>query len=176
MKKVCIIDGSIAVNINYKKILKDFDKSFDLTYYKLGDLNIHSCIGCWECWLKTPGVCLIKDDQEEILKHYINAHEVVFISNIKTGFITSTLKFTMDRLIPVVLPYIRSYKGEMHHFQRYEHSPNLHILINDDDINKSVETLIHDYFERVALNMGSSVKSFIKRNDARGIIDVLSNC
>ena len=32
------------------------------------DMKISHCIGCNYCWLKTPGICTIKDDYEIILK------------------------------------------------------------------------------------------------------------
>ena len=31
-------------------------------------MKIAPCIGCNACWLKTPGVCAVKDDYEQILK------------------------------------------------------------------------------------------------------------
>lgn len=30
------------------------------------DLDIHHCLGCNVCWLKTPGQCVIKDDYIQI--------------------------------------------------------------------------------------------------------------
>ncbi len=28
------------------------------------DDSIHNCIGCFGCWIKTPGVCIIKDNYQ----------------------------------------------------------------------------------------------------------------
>ena len=28
------------------------------------DMKIAHCMGCNQCWLKTPGICAIKDDYE----------------------------------------------------------------------------------------------------------------
>ena len=36
------------------------------------EMKISHCIGCNYCWLKTPGVCVIKDDYEIILKKFCN--------------------------------------------------------------------------------------------------------
>ena len=38
------------------------------------EMKISHCIGCNYCWLKTPGVCTIKDDYEIILKKILQ-HE-----------------------------------------------------------------------------------------------------
>ena len=75
-----------------------------------------------------------------------------------------------------MLPYIRNYKGEMHHYQRYDHSPNLHVLLNSRDVSKEVILLIKDYFNRVVLNMVSTFESFTQSEDEGGIKDVLSHC
>lgn len=177
MKKICVIDGCVGVDVDYKSKLEEYENHFEITYFKLEDMDIHSCVGCWACWLKTPGQCIVKDKQEKILETYIHADEVVFISNVKTGFITSKLKLTMDRLIPVVLPYIKIFKGEMHHYPRYEHAPKVHVLLyGDKTIKPSISTLVQDYFNRVVLNMNSTVVSFVESNDEGGIEDVMSHC
>ena len=35
------------------------------------EMKISPCVGCNACWLKTPGICAVKDDYEEILKGFI---------------------------------------------------------------------------------------------------------
>lgn len=42
-------------------------------------MKISPCIGCNACWLKTPGICAIKDDYEEILKAYLQ-YDTVLLS------------------------------------------------------------------------------------------------
>ena len=37
-------------------------------------MNISHCIGCNYCWLKTPGICAIKDDYTPILKKMNQAY------------------------------------------------------------------------------------------------------
>ena len=33
----------------------------------VNQLEINSCLGCFACWNKTPGQCVIKDDMQEVL-------------------------------------------------------------------------------------------------------------
>ena len=35
-------------------------------YINLLNKNISNCIGCFGCWTKTPGKCIIRDDATEI--------------------------------------------------------------------------------------------------------------
>ena len=45
------------------------------------EMNIIPCIGCNNCWLKTPGICSLKDGYEEILKGYLKYDKTVFMYN-----------------------------------------------------------------------------------------------
>ena len=40
------------------------------TFFHTAKMKIAPCIGCNACWLRTPGVCAVKDDYEQILKAY----------------------------------------------------------------------------------------------------------
>ena len=42
----------------YEDIQNLFDEP--LKIIKLGDQSINACLGCWNCWLKTPGKCVMK--------------------------------------------------------------------------------------------------------------------
>ena len=45
------------------------------------DMNIAHCMGCNQCWLKTPGICAIKDDYENILKKLVKADNLWLVSD-----------------------------------------------------------------------------------------------
>jgi multimeric flavodoxin WrbA len=40
----------------------------DVEVVNTSGMKIAHCMGCNQCWLKTPGVCAIKDDYECIIK------------------------------------------------------------------------------------------------------------
>lgn len=66
--------------------------------------NIHPCIGCFSCWLKTPGKCIINDDYTFIPKYIIDNDVVVIITEIKYGCYSSYIKNVFERSIGVLLP------------------------------------------------------------------------
>lgn len=166
--RVCVLNGldqedlTMAQETKLEQELERLNQKGDtVDYFKLREKKIADCLGCWDCWLKTPGKCRIKDEQEDILKSFVKTDHLVFVSNVRLGFVTATLKKTMDRLIPNFLPYIRVYQNESHHYPRYQNTPLLHTrLIVDHTVEKDEVDLIEDYFKRVALNFGSELKSF----------------
>ncbi|HDS05573.1 MAG TPA: flavodoxin family protein, partial [Deltaproteobacteria bacterium] len=81
----------------------------------LRDMKINSCVGCFNCWVKTPGLCSIKDDAREVARSYIAADHVIFCSPLIMGFVSSLLKNTMDRNLPLIHPHLEHYD----HVKRY---------------------------------------------------------
>ena len=77
------------------------------------------CIGCFGCWLKTPGTCVIKDGFEHMGKRLSEVSEFVLISKATFGSYSSAVKNVLDRSISYVLPFFEIRNGEMHHGERY---------------------------------------------------------
>ena len=84
------------------------------------------CIGCFGCWVKTPGICIYKNDRgAEYLHQVFDADYMLVISRITWGGFSTGIKFYIDRLLPLLHPYFRKFNGEMHHQLRYEKLPVL---------------------------------------------------
>lgn len=77
------------------------------------------CIGCFGCWLKNPGTCVIKDDFQDMGKKLSEVDELVIISKATFGSYSSAVKNVLDRSISYVLPFFEIRNGEMHHGERY---------------------------------------------------------
>jgi multimeric flavodoxin WrbA len=43
----------------------------DIKTFNLRDMKISCCLGCFKCWVKTPGVCIIDDDGRTLAKEVI---------------------------------------------------------------------------------------------------------
>jgi len=95
-------------------------------------LDIGYCTGCWGCWVKTPGRCLIDDGSLQVCRAWANSDLVLLASPLKMGFYTALLKAALDRSIPLSLPYIGIYRGECAHLPRYPQPPMLAALLEPE--------------------------------------------
>ena len=115
-------------------------------------LHISHCAGCNYCWLKTPGVCVIQDDYEPILRKMSKADQVWLISDTHFGFVSWQTKNIVDRIMPLVTMYLKFKDGQMRHVMRYDHQPDIGIIYTGDGDQAYLER----WCGRTALNFGSS--------------------
>jgi hypothetical protein len=95
-------------------------KGYEARFDYASSMRLKACIGCFGCWLKTPGLCVIKDDDgKRYLERFVAADLMIFVTRIPFGSYSPAIKRALDRGIPSLLPYFRIYRGEMHHVQRY---------------------------------------------------------
>ncbi len=156
--KITIIN---TTDIEYKNKVFSND---DLTIINTSSLKISTCLGCFDCWVKTPGKCIIKDDMDEILRKTILADIVIYISDVLVGYISGKLKLIHDRTLPLIHPYMDIYKGEFHHLRRYPKYPKIGLVLIEKKakIEDEVYNLIKNSYERLALNVRSELLFVIK--------------
>lgn len=96
----------------------------------LREMRVNHCIGCYTCWLKTPGKCVFNDDGPKILKEYIDSDLVLYASPLIMGFISSLLKSVQERCLPLVHPFLRVENDRMRHLSRYDKYPAIALLLD----------------------------------------------
>lgn len=115
--KILILDGNPNATLDhFDQYLQNLTESLTSNNHQvnriaLKDQNLKYCTGCWSCWVKTPGECRIKDDSHRVCREYIHSDFVLFVSPVLMGFPSAVLKKTMDRLIPLIHPYIEIVDG-----------------------------------------------------------------
>ena len=126
--------------------------------------KIKRCLGCFDCWLKTPGKCVQKDDMEGLLSLFINADLVVFATPLYVDNVTGTMKTFMDRMIPLSEPYFeKDPQGEYRHRKRYEKFPKIAVISNCGFAEQTHFQVLSLLFKRIARNMHSEVIAEIYR-------------
>lgn len=101
-------------------ITQHFDSCPHLHYFPITPQSLRPCVGCFGCWLKTPGKCCINPLSAELSTHLVNDDVVIFISSIPYGSYSAPIKNVLDCSIPNVLPFFKLIKGEVHHSRRYK--------------------------------------------------------
>lgn len=123
--------------------------------FGLDGLDIKPCRGCFACWLKHPGTCAIRDDQEPVLRAMATADLHVWITPVTFGGYSSALKKSLDRFIPNALPYFVKRHGEVHHPQRYNRRRRLLVLGTLAEEDPEAEAVFHHLAGRNAMNLPS---------------------
>lgn len=129
-------------------IQETYEEDINVLYF--GDKTIKKCIGCWNCWLKTPGECVMKDDLQKSYEAYINSDTVFLLFDTAQGFINHQAKAILDRSIAHYLPYIVLIDKECQHAKRYDTYPDLVFYFDTDGLSEMEEQVIEDYLYRTA--------------------------
>ena len=98
------------------------------------------CIGCFGCWLKTPGKCIIKDGFENMGQRLSQVSAFILISKATFGSYSSAVKNVLDRSISYVLPFFEIRNGEMHHGERYHNDLTISALFYGDMSEEEKQT------------------------------------
>ena len=108
--KVTIFNGSPrGKKGNTHFMVKEFSKGVELGRAEVENVflakkKIRPCRGCFTCWIKKPGQCVIKDDMAELIQKFGESDIVVFATPVYVDNVTGIMKNFMDRLIAGVDP------------------------------------------------------------------------
>ncbi len=123
-------------------------KNNPVTNIKLHEQDIKSCIGCMNCFFKSPGICVLDDIGRDLSHIYINSDIAVFISPITFGGLSSLFAKAYHRMtIQLEYHMFMIHKGELNRKKRYKKQYPSLIAIgidmnNDKDEQKIFKELI----------------------------------
>lgn len=128
--KVTVLDGAhedgTLVDDVLAMILDDLgQKGWQVGALILRELDIRHCIGCFGCWVRTPGVCVIDDVGRAVARASIQSDLVVWLTPVTFGGYSSQLKKALDRTLGLISPFFTKIDGEVHHKPRYERYPRV---------------------------------------------------
>jgi len=93
--------------------MKEAGANVELFYVK--KMKIKPCQGELHCWLVTPGVCFQKDDMNELYPKVAQADIVVYATPVYVDGVSGLMKMLMDRMVPLVQPFIELRDGHCRH-------------------------------------------------------------
>ncbi len=94
-------------------------------------LKINPCLGCFDCWLKTPGECAQKDDMRMLLPKMGECDVLVLATPLYVDGMSGPMKNLLDRMIPGAQPFIELRDGHCRHPGRGEYAPRKVALVSN---------------------------------------------
>jgi hypothetical protein len=95
---------------------------------------VQYCVGCFGCWLKTPGRCVLPDRGSDFAALLAAHEEIIVVSRLVFGGFSPDIKAVFDRSIGYVLPFFYKVGGETRHARRYDRSPCFRYLFYGPEI------------------------------------------
>lgn len=141
------------------------DRLKDVTFFNLSVCKIAPCMGCFGCWTKTPGRCVIRDDATKIYPCIARSEEVLYVSRLRYGGYDSVMKTMLERAIPVQQAFIRIHKGETHHVQRAV-VPKKATIVAYGETDSEERQIFSDLIARNACNMSFESHEIIFTTEA----------
>lgn len=141
------------------------------TNWTLRDEKIAYCLGCFECWTKTPGICRIDDTGCDVPASIIRSDLTIYLTPVTFGGYSSTLKKAVDRIICLISPFFARIDGEVHHAARYDRYPALVGIGVLAQPNPAQEQVFTKLVQRNAINMHAPAhdSQFIYRGTAYAV-------
>ena len=78
----------------------------DMDVADLSEERIRPCLGCFHCWVKSPGQCVQADAAAGLLERFLEADALFAISPLYVFTVSSALKVFMERTLPLLKPGI----------------------------------------------------------------------
>lgn len=120
--------------------------------------DMRHCIGCFGCWVKTPGKCVIHDGYEGTGIDMGKCSEMILISKCYYGSPSPLVKMVLDRAISYIHPDFVIRKGEMHHKRRYKNEISFSAYFYGDNITEVEKDTARKFVEANADNFDGKVK------------------
>lgn len=109
--KVLVINGSPkgeksnTMNVT-RAFLSGFPEDTQIETAELKSLDIRHCTGCYSCWGKTDGRCVINDDMQAFREKILAADIIIESFPLFFFGMPSRLKAMTDRCLAFMMPYL----------------------------------------------------------------------
>jgi len=129
-KKALILDGAGSTDSDLAPVLHSLRAALEaggaeVETIALRNTRLAHCLGCFGCWIKTPGMCVEADGGREIARAIVRSDLAVLFTPVTFGGYSAELKRVVDRFIQLASPFFQMESGEVHHPPRYEQLPRL---------------------------------------------------
>lgn len=119
--RILVLNGSPKKQSDTMELTKSFleglnaETENEVEILNIIDMNVKPCRGCFGCWQKLDGHCVMNDDQNMILDKYKTADIVIWSFPLYCFGLPSHIKAVLDRMIPMVKMDMVEKDGEVRH-------------------------------------------------------------
>jgi multimeric flavodoxin WrbA len=128
-------------------------QGWDVEHVLLREKKIGPCAGDFFCWVRSPGVCNVDDDNRTIAAAIVASELMVYLTPVRFGGYSSALKSMVDHQVQNVSPFFAVVEGETHHHKRYRENPDLLAVGWMDAPDAQSETVFRHLVQRNAINL-----------------------
>lgn len=133
------------------------------------DGSIKPCIGCFGCWIKTPGQCVIRDNYGDMGEALSKCDELALISRCIYGGFSPFVKNVLDRSISYIHPFFIIKNGEMHHRVRYNKRFRMSAYFYGSALSEQDKTIAQSLVKANAINLHSTVTEILFEENAKAL-------
>ena len=145
MKAVIITDSERQPEEKLRSELLSCLKDYEIEEFSVDRDDLACCTGCFGCWIKTPGQCVIRDGIAAINRAVIGSDVAFFLTPVVFGQFSANIKTVVDRGLPNILPFfITRPDGSTMRPARYQSYPQYVMLGFGDSISAEDERLFID--------------------------------
>ena len=133
--KILVLNGSPKEKSDTFRMTEAFLKGLnrngehEVNVIRVIDKDIAPCRGCFGCWERMDGHCVIEDDQNAILDIYRDADIIIWSFPLYCYGMPSHLKAFLDRTIPLVkMKMVQEENGTVRHVALADFS-KIHTLV-----------------------------------------------
>ena len=155
--KAILLNGSVENDRTGGRVRVALEVEFrtqgwDVEHFTLCEHKIGNCAGDFFCWIRTPGVCNVDDDNRLIAEKLATCDLLVYLTPVTFGGYSAVLKRMVDHQIQNVSPFFAMIDGETHHMKRYKKNPDLMVVGWMTAPDTQSETIFRHLVQRNAIN------------------------
>jgi multimeric flavodoxin WrbA len=155
--KAIILDGSFENDTTAGRVFSALaqhlqSRGWIVEHVLLREQKIGNCAGDFFCWVRSPGMCNVDDDNREIAAAVAASDLMVYLTPVTFGGYSSALKRMVDHQIQNISPFFANIDGETHHQKRYNKYPDMLVLGWMDGPDADAEAVFRNLIARNAIN------------------------